>query len=300
MDHLNRKERLEKFAILLLTSIIWGLSFPMQTKSVQFVEPYTINAIRYPIGALSLLPLLLRRKVKWSSETFLAGLSCGFCLFLASSLQQVGMQYTSSGKAGFITTFYIVLVPIFSLFIGKKNRLLNWIAAFIAIYALYLLSVNEELGAVQQGDFLIFLCSIVFSIHILLIDYFSPKVDNIAMSSLQFLVAGILSSFLVLRFESPNWASIQQAAFPLFFLGVISCGVAYTLQIVGQRGLNPSVASLLLSLESVFALLFATLLLGERLSSRELLGCALMFGAVILSQLPDKKENSDLRKENES
>lgn len=289
MRELSSREKFGHVCILLLTTLIWGFSFVAQSAAVEAVPPFTINAIRYLIGMLFLLPLVLYRKPRMSAEQIKSGLYCGIILFAASFLQQAGMQYTGSGKAGLITTFYIVLVPLLSLFLGRKNRLITWLACALALTGLYFLSVSGQI-TINKGDIMILGCAFFFSVHILLIDHYAVRVDNVTMSATQFGVAALLSGLASFISEQPGREAILQAKWPILYLGIFSCGIAYTLQIIGQRGLNPAFASLILSLESAFAVLGGFLLLEERMTSRELAGCCLMFAAVILAQLPERKK----------
>lgn len=294
--------------LLTLAALIWGLGFVAQSSGMQHIGPLTFTAIRFLIGALVLLPFiyisdrLTARKNKILSAhnhpqpqnkktLLIGGLCCGSVLFVMSALQQAGLQYTSVGKAGFITVLYIVIVPVLGLFFKKRVPWLVWVAVAIATVGLYLLCITGQVGGLNKGDILVFLCAIVTSAHILLIDYFSPKVESVKLSSFQFLVCGIISLIAALIFESPDISSIFAAWLPLLYTGVMSCGVAYTLQVIGQRSINPTLASLLLSLESVFAVLGGWLLLDERLTTSEALGCVLVFTAIILAQLPDLKKN---------
>ena len=215
------------------------------------------------------------------------GICCGLALGIASSLQQWGILFTTVGKAGFITAMYIVLVPIFGIFLGKKVRLLIWFCVALAVAGLYFLCMNETFR-LNTGDFLVILCAVCFSVHILVIDHFSPKVDGVRLSAIQFLVAGIACGIPMLIWEHPELPGILAASMPLLYAGVMSCGVAYTLQIIAQKNADPTVASLLLSLESVFSVLAGWVILHQSLSIRELFGCVLMFGAIILAQLPEK------------
>lgn len=215
------------------------------------------------------------------------GICCGIALCVASNLQQFGIKYTTVGKAGFITAMYIVLVPILGIFLKKTIGIKVWISVALAVAGLYLLCITEGFS-IGQGDFLVLLCAVVFAIHILVIDYFSPKVDGVKMSCIQFFVCGLLSGVGMLIWETPNLHAILQAWMPILYAGVMSCGVAYTLQIVGQKGMDPTVASLILSLESVVSVIAGWFLLGQNLSIRELSGCVLMFAAIILAQLPQK------------
>ena len=212
-------------------------------------------------------------------------------LFISTTLQQVGIQYTTVAKAGFITALYIVLVPVLGIFIKKKIGLKVWISVVIALAGLYLLCMKGSFS-LGKGDFLVLLCSLCFALHILVIDYFTQRVSGVKLSCIQFFITGILSSVLMFLFETPTWAGILAAWLPIFYAGVFSCGVAYTFQIIGQRGTDPTVASLILSLESVVSVLAGWLLLGQSLTPREILGCVLMFGAILLAQVSPSKENS--------
>ena len=216
------------------------------------------------------------------------GICCGLALCVAANLQQVGIMYTTVGKAGFITALYILIVPIFGLFFRKKVRPLLWVCVAIAVVGLYLLCMSETL-TIAKGDLYVFACAIVFAIHILVIDHFAPHVDGVKMSCIQFFVTAVLSGILMLIYEEPNWADISAAWLSIGYAGVLSCGVAYTLQIVAQKHTQPVVASLLLSLESVVAVIAGIILLKEMPTLKEGIGCVLMFAAIILAQLPEKK-----------
>lgn len=299
--------------LLLLTATIWGVAFVAQSVGMEYIGPFTFNAVRNLIGGVVLIPCIaLLKKIndrtaEPSSEQaeaeavsenvaregnrtlLLGGISCGVLLFIASNLQQIGIQYTTVGKAGFITAMYIVLVPILGIFFRKKAGLRIWIAVVMAAAGLYTLCMTDGGFSLQKGDFLVLLCALAFSVHILVIDYFAPKVDGVKMSCIQFFVCALLSGIGMLLFEEPDMALILQAWVPVLYAGVLSCGVAYTLQIVGQKGMNPTVASLILSLESVVSVIAGWLILGQALSARELAGCALMFAAIVLVQLPERK-----------
>lgn len=290
---------LRQSLLLLLTATIWGVAFVAQSVGMDYVEPFTFNAVRSLIGAVVLLPCIaLLKKVNGGEEKessqktlILGGVSCGVILFIASSFQQFGIQYTTVGKAGFITAMYIVLVPIVGLFFHKHVGLRVWTAVLLAVGGLYLLCMPEGSFVLQKGDLLVLACAFTFTFHILVIDYFSPKVDGVKMSCIQFFTCALLSTVGMLIFEEPDLQSICDAWLPILYAGAMSCGVAYTLQIVGQKGMNPTVASLILSLESVISLLAGWLILGQKLSLKELLGCAIVFIAIILVQLPKKKNN---------
>ena len=290
--------------LLFLTALIWGSAFVAQSVGMDYVGAFTFSFTRCMIGGAVLIPCIyLLDKWKEKEEpaaeisdpavqrkTLLAGgVCCGIALCVASNLQQFGIKYTTVGKAGFITAMYIVLVPLLGIFLRKTVGLRVWVSVALAVAGLYLLCITEGFS-IGRGDFLVLLCAFVFSLHILIIDYFSPKVDGVKMSCIQFFVCGLLSGVCMLIWEKPQLSAILQAWMPILYAGVLSCGVAYTLQIVGQKGMNPTVASLILSLESVFSVLAGWVVLGQRLSARELTGCLLMFAAITLSNLPQRKQ----------
>ena len=299
----ERMKQMKNNVLLVLTALIWGCAFVAQSVGMDYVGPFTFNAVRCLIGAAVLVPVILfmdksARKSGLTDEEMknrrgdtktlvIGGICCGLALGIASSLQQWGILFTTVGKAGFITAMYIVLVPIFGIFLGKKVRLLIWFCVALAVAGLYFLCMNETFR-LNPGDFLVILCAVCFSVHILVIDHFSPKVDGVRLSAIQFLVAGIACGIPMLIWEHPELPGILAASMPLLYAGVMSCGVAYTLQIIAQKNADPTVASLLLSLESVFSVLAGWIILHQSLSIRELFGCVLMFGAIILAQLPEK------------
>lgn len=287
-------------AELLLTAFIWGVAFVAQSVGMDYIGPFTFNCARCIIGGLVLIPLIffLRKMDKtirdeaetkeYKKNTVLGGICCGVFLCAASCFQQFGIMYTSVGKAGFITALYIIIVPILGIFIGKKVAPIIWISSVIAVIGFYLLSISGQVS-INKGDILILICAVLFSFHILVIDYFSPKGDGVTISCIQFLTSGVISGVLMFVFENPQISDILAAYLPILYAGVMSCGVAYTLQIIGQKNMDPTVASLILSLESVFSALAGWVILGEELSSKELFGCALVFAAVLLAQMPQKK-----------
>lgn len=288
--------------MLTLTAFIWGTAFVAQSVGMDHLGPITFNGVRSIIGGLALLPCIaiLQKlngnsksgKVYHKKDLIFGGISCGILLFVASTLQQMGIQYTTAGKAGFITAFYIVIVPVLGIFLKKKIGWKVWSAVALAILGLYFLCITGEL-TVGKGDLLIFLCAMVFSIHILVIDYFSPKVDGVKMSCIQFWVCGIISIPFMFALETPTVYGMVNGIVPLLYAGVLSCGVAYTLQIVGQKNVNPAIASLILSLESCFSVLAGWAVLGEVLTLRESIGCMFMFIAIILAQLPEKRTGGE-------
>lgn len=295
-----KKKSLRSSAMLTLTALIWGVAFVAQSEGTNFVGGFTFNGCRFLIGGIVLLPcIFLLRKVngeQWAKLSraeqrrqrktgIVGGVCCGVVICLASSLQQFGIAYTTVGKAGFITALYIVIVPLLGLFLKKKVGANIWISVVIAAAGMYLLCITEGFS-IGKGDFLVFLCAIGFSLHILVIDYFSPKADGVVISCVQFFTAGIISCVLMFLFEKPTWDAVLSAWAPVLYAGVMSCGVAYTLQVVAQKHVEPTVASLIMSLESVFSVLAGWVLLGQVLTVKELIGCALVFGAIVLAQIP--------------
>lgn len=285
--------------MLVLTAFIWGTAFVAQSMGMDYLGPFTFNGVRSLIGGAALLPCIAFLKLLNGKNTeafingnrkdlLIGGIACGLLLFAATSLQQIGIQYTTAGKAGFITAFYIVIVPVLGIFLRKRIGWKVWIAVVIALFGLYFLCITEHF-TVGKGDILIFVCALIFSLHILVIDRFSPKVDGVKMSCIQFFVCGIASMPFMFVLETPRLGAMLEGWMPLMYAGVLSCGVAYTLQIIGQKNVNPAVASLILSLESCFSVLAGWIVLGERLSRREFAGCVLMFAAIILAQLPEKE-----------
>lgn len=300
----NSSFQLKNSLLLLLTATIWGIAFVAQSVGMDYVGGFTFNAVRSIIGAIVLLPLIffldsrkpkvtltLEEKKKQKKTLLIGGLCCGIFLCLASNFQQFGIKYTTVGKAGFITACYIVIVPILGLFLKKKCTFYVWIAVALSLIGLYLLCIKDGFS-IGKGDALVFICAILFSFHILVIDHFSPLVDGVKLSCIQFFVSGILSGIPALIFENPNLTSILAAWMPILYAGVMSCGVAYTLQIIGQKNMNPTIASLILSLESCISVLAGWILLGQSLSIKEGIGCVIMFAAIILAQLPDKTQHS--------
>lgn len=282
--------------LLLITSIIWGSAFVAQVVGMDHIGPFAFNAVRNLIASLFLLILIpflnqsgQKKKISSDKNLLYGGIACGIILFIASSLQQIGLQYTTASKAGFITTLYIVIVPLFTLFLGKKVGLKLWLCVLIAGIGFYLLTVTDQL-TIEKGDLLIFLCAIVFSLHIIVIDYFSPKVDGVKMSCIQFLIVGVINTICMLSFESFSLESILQAAVPILYTGILSSGIGYTFQIIAQKDTDPTIASLILSLESVFALLAGVWLLSDPVNSKQLWGCALIFAAIVIAQLPQRKK----------
>ena len=294
------KKAMRSNLLLALAALIWGVAFVAQSVGMEYVGGFTFNGCRFLIGGVVLIPLIWfgeRRQAgeeKGSSwwrrqKTGLAGgICCGVILFVASSFQQYGIARTTVGKAGFITALYIILVPLFGIFLKRKIPWSLWVSVALATAGMYLLCMTGGAG-VNLGDLYVFICAICFSFHILVIDYFSPKGDGVVISCAQFFTAGIISWIMTAVFETPDPGSIMAAWAPILYAGVMSCGVAYTLQVVGQKNTDPVLASLILSLESAFSLIAGWVILGQKLSPKELGGCALVFGAIILAQVPAKK-----------
>lgn len=316
-----KTHKLRNTFFLFLTAMIWGAAFVAQSVSMDYIEPFTFICLRSVIGGLFLIPIIIvldgirrksqnesanvvssentlhniemdiekeeKQRLSWKNKQLIeGGIVCGILLFFANCFQQTGIQYTTVGKAGFITTFYIIIVPLIGLFFKKYCGILTWIGVVIALAGLYFLCITQKL-TIQRGDALILCCSVLYAGQILAIDHYNPFVNGVKMSCIQFLTGGVLGAVFMFLFENPSVAMILSAAGPILYTGIMSTGVGYTLQIVGQKGLNPTVAALILSLESVFSALSGYVFLHQVLTTRELIGCVLMFIAIVLAQLPD-------------
>ncbi len=310
------RKQLVSSLLLLLAAIIWGVAFVAQSVGMEYVGPLTFSATRSFIGSVVLLPViyLFRGKTKAAENPeekqqrrrtlIVGGVVCGTLLAIATNLQQFGILYTSTGKSGFITACYIVIVPVLGLFLHKKVGSFVWMGVLIALVGMYFLCILSEGGNVETtlppaylqigslsvnlGDLLLILCSVAFSFQIMAVDHFSPLVSGVQLSCIQFLTCGVLSAIGMFLFEKPDIHSILQAWMPILYAGALSSGVAYTLQIVGQKNLNPTVASLIMSLESTISVLAGWLILGQQLSVYEIIGCILIFCALVLAQIPQK------------
>lgn len=296
-------KKLKGSLILLLTAFIWGSAFVAQDAGGKYVGPFTFNSVKWIIGTVFLTPIMLLCKKEDSKgnkrpdpfphkKELMGGIVCGILLFVSSSFQQTGISLykdgeAAAGKSGFITALYIVLVPLLGFFLHKRVPVRAWIAIVTAVFGMYLLCIASSF-TLSLADFLVFLCAVCFAVHILLVDKFSASANVIKFSVVQMTVCGILSIISMLIFETPTLKSISEGAFPLIYAGVFSGGIAYTLQIIGQKNTDPTLASVIMSLESVFAAITGAFF-GERLSQREILGCALMFIAVITAQVDLKK-----------
>lgn len=298
---MNRNTARNSF-LLFVTACIWGLAFVSQSKGMDYMHPFTFNGIRSLIGAFVLLIyIVITRKaagekakpIDWKI-TLRAGLWCGLALTVASTLQQFGIKYTTVGKAGFITTLYIIFVPVAGIFLGRKASGIVWASASMAAVGMYLLCMTESLKP-GAGDSMVFLCAIVFAAHIMLVDHYSPRTDGVIVSCIQFTVCGVLCGIGSLIWGQPTLGQIRDGMGTLLYAGILSCGVAYTLQIVGQKGVRPAIAALILSLESVVATVSAWvayrmgfLTTDQTLTPRQIAGCVIVFSAVILVQLPEE------------
>lgn len=305
--NIERRNNLTGSIMLTVCAIIWGSSFVAQTTGAEYVGPFTFISLRSLLGSAFLVPVIIfmntlnKKKTPFENNApseskkgkgffLLGGTVCGICLCVASVLQQMGIDKgTSPGKAGFITALYILLVPIFSIFLKKKIRPLIWICVALSIAGLYLLCVTDN--SVQSSDFYVLACAVCYAVHILVIDYVSPHVDGVKLSCMQFFVCGVIAAVPMLLSEELSFELLKGAALSIAYSGIMSSGVAYTLQILGQQKMNqPTVASMLMSLESVFAVLTGMLVLSQIPTLKEAAGCVLMFGAIILAQLPEKKK----------
>ena len=325
-------KKLKGDLMLVLTAMVWGGSFVAQKSGMELIGPFAFNGIRTIIGGIVLLPLIMvldRMKSKKQASApavkadaadsalseadkkndqkllITGSICCGLALLVAGMLQQIGMMYTTAGKAGFITALYVVLVPIFGRILGKKIRPLIWLCVLASAFGLYLLCMPASggFGHINKGDLIVLACALCFAVHILLIDYFSPKVDGVRLSCLQFFIAGILCGILmfpldpVLGYDIPSLSQLLDAWIPIVYAGALSCGAGYTMQIVAQADTDPAVASMILCLESVFAVIAGMLILGESLSLREAAGCIIMFAAILAAQLPARPGSEPALKE---
>ncbi len=284
--------------MLVITAFIWGSAFVAQDIAAQSVEPFTFNALRSYIGGIFLIPIIfffnfLDKKnnaplpTGTKKDLITGGIACGSVLAISSAFQQIGISAgASSGKAGFITAMYILIVPIFGLFLGKKVGVKSWLSVLLGIIGLYRLCITGGDFSLAGSDISLILCAVFFSCHILVIDKFSPKVNCVIMSCIQFFTCAIINTVLMFIFEAPDITKIMSAILPILYVGIMSSGIAYTLQIIAQKDTNPVIASLLMSLESVFALICGWIILNDSMSAREISGCVFVFIGIILSQIP--------------
>lgn len=295
-----RTIKIRNSILLIITALIWGIAFVAQSEGGSLIGPYSFNCIRQLIGSAVLVPVIIifgKNKGKENKKALLTGgVICGFIMFFATNLQQVGITLgTTAGKAGFLTACYILIVPVIGVFLGCKCGINIWIGVGLTLAGLYLLCINGVLR-LQLCDVLLMLSALCFAFHIIMVDRFSPLVNGVKLSCIQFLVSGILSIIPMYFVDMGHsvqgvkeWSAamlVWDAWIPLLYAGVMSCGVAYTLQIIGQAGLNPTLASLLMSLESVFSVLAGWIIMGDNMSAKEIMGCVLIFTAIVLAQIP--------------
>lgn len=292
--------KLRHSLLLLLTATIWGVAFVAQSVGMDYVGPFTFLFARNAIGGLVVLPVVAvlhraaplpapenaEQKRRARRTLLVGGVSCGVVLCVASMFQQTGLLYTTVGKSGFLTACYILIVPLLGLLVGRRCGKLVWCGVALAVVGLYFLCLTDALS-VNLGDLLTFFSAILFAGHIMIVDHFAPRTDAVKMSCIQFFVCAVLAGVGMLVFEQPSLSALLAAWQPVLYAGVLSSGVAFTLQIIGQRGLNPTVASLIMSLESVISVLAGWVILHQTLSGREIFGCVLMFAAIVLAQLPE-------------
>ena len=298
-----KKTQFKGVVMLLITAIIWGSAFVAQSVGMESVGAFTFNGIRTVLGGLVLLPVVLvrdrraaagldeaglREKRLRDKRTLIWGVLLGVVFCAAGNVQQFAFHYSTAGKIAFITALYMFFVPLFGLALKKRVAPITWGCVIMGFVGLYFLSIGPGgLGAVNRGDVLTVICAALFAVHILMVERCAPEADGIRLSMIQFFTSGVISCILMLIFETPRLPAILDAAVPILYAGVLSCGVAYTFQILGQRYTEATVASLLMCTESVFGVLFGALLIHERLTGREILGCAIMFAAILISQLSD-------------
>ena len=298
-----KKMRILGPIMLVSAAMIWGLSFVAQKQGMEYVEGFTFNGIRSLIGAIVLIPFIVIRAVKnpvklspvekkqIQKDNFKGIMIVGLMLCIGSNLQQFAFNYIEPGRVGFITALYMLIVPLISFIVYKKKQpVTTWIGVILGVVGLYMICMGGSASfSLGKGDILALLCSFAFALHIIVIDKFAAKIDCVVLSCGQFFVTGVISCILMFIFESPNIQSIMQAAVPILYAGIMSCGCAFTFQVIGQKYTEPTISSMLLCLESVFSVIFSFIILGERMASVEYIGCAVMFVAIIIAQLPAKK-----------
>lgn len=313
-----RSKTIRNSMLLFLTACIWGLAFVSQSKGMEAMGPYTFNGVRCLLGAAAVFPLVLVQihKEKEAGKTekgeeqgetiggkngwhtiLTGGLFCGLAYTAGTTLQQIGILHTTVGKAGFITTLYIIFVPILGIFLKRRVSGVVWIGAAMAALGLYLLCMEESFS-LTTGDTFIMLCALAFAVHIMIIDYYSPKTAGVYLSCIQLFVCGVISLVLAFSLEAPSFSQLKEGMVSLLYAGIMSCGVGYTLQIIGQKGMHPAVASLILSMESVIATVSAFLAYkvgflktDQSMTGRQIIGCAIVLAAVLLVQMPVKTKS---------
>ena len=293
--------RLKKFRaaiMLMMAALVWGAAMSFQVEGMEHVGPLTFQAVRFLLGGTVLLPVVFVLGKKDPGEgqegydpkgVFVGGAVCGVFLMIACTLQQLGLQFTTAGKAGFLTSLYIIIIPILGIFLRKKIRLGIWLSVALAMVGMYLLCMKGSL-VLSTGDTLVFICAIIFSFQIMAVAKYAAVYNALKLSCIQFYTCGILSLIVMFIFEKPDISGILNAWVPILYTGAASCGIGYTFQTIAQKDLQPAIASIIMSLESVFAAVFGWILLGQKMSVREILGCVIMFAAIILAQIFDTPE----------
>ena len=293
-SQVRQKTQVKGVLMLLLTAIVWGSSFVAQSIGMEKIQAFTFTAIRTLLGAIVLLPIIcirgsIQKTEIFSKKTLTYGVILGVIFSFAQNFQQFAFYYSTAGKIAFITAFYMFFVPVFGLFLKKRIPWITWLCVIAGLVGLYFLCINSsDLSAINKGDILALICAVFYAVHILVIERFAPEVDGIQLSCVQFAVGGVISLILMFIFETPQMPNIIAAGPSLAYSGIMSCGLAYTFQIIGQKYTEATVASLLMCMESVFAVLTAAIVLHEMLSGREIVGCVIMFTAIVISQIPWK------------
>lgn len=300
---METKTSLKGVLLLLLTAFVWGISFVAQSEGMESVDAFTFQGVRTLLGSLVLVPVILiknrgvsknlsddekQEKRKLNKKTWIYGTILGLFLCGATNFQQFAFYHSTAGKIAFITAMYMFFVPIVGLFFKKRIPLITWLCIVLGFIGLYFLSISSEgFSSINKGDIQTLICAFFFTGQIMLVDKFAPQCDGVKLSCIQFFVSGLISSILMFIFETPELSAIKAAALPILYSGIMSCGVAYTLQIIGQKYCEATIASLLMCLESVFATLAAAVLINEKLTGREILGCVIMFTAILITQISD-------------
>lgn len=318
---MKKQSYLKNYILLFITAAIWGGGFVAQSSGMDYVGPFTFTASRNILAVIFLIPVILILKSTgkknkndkennipkdvYMKNTIIGGIVCGTCLFVAGSFQQVGIIYTSAGKAGFITALYVIFVPIFGMgfeaikklikpsYAKKKTSWTIWISVVFAVVGLYLLCMEADTFYMGKGECLILICALCFMVQILAIDHYSPNADAVTLSCIQFFVCGVEAIVATMILEKPMLNDILAAAKPIMYAGICSSGIGYTLQVVGQKNANPTICSIIMCFESVFSVVFGTLFLHEALTVKHVLGCIIMFVAIIISQIPVNSKKTE-------
>ena len=286
-----KKSNIVAIAALFLTAAIWGLSYSAQTDAMKNMEPLSFVSLRYVLGCLVLLPFILYKRKKIEKSLLTGGVICGFCLAGGEILQQFGLLYTTAGKAGFLTALYVIMIPVIGIFIRKKSEILIWIASLLSVAGTYLLCSDGTIGTIgNPGDIMMLICALFFAFQFIAIAKFAPEADALQLAAVQFLTVAIISGAAALIIgEKCSLSNITGAISPILYCGIIAIGFACTVQVAAQKYVHPATASIILSTASVFAVIWGCLILNEKYSVQNLIGCAILFGATILVQLPSRK-----------